>query len=576
MVKFFKSYFIFFSAFLMLIFFIFRSLLLNINSHLLDWLDYPLIVWIIFQNAAHLKSLQFDGIFNSNIFYPFEGSMLFSDLLLPQSLLALPLGLLTNNVILVFNVLFFLTLILNVISLTLFWKRFISNIYILFFAVLVTAFSPYFFLNVGHFQMISFWPMFFGMSFLFDKNFSYKKISITAVFCTLQLLTSVYLSVFMLFASGLWFILKSLYQIKNRQVLLVLIMKFVFFCFVFIILSSGFIYKYLQVKNAYGIIRPYGEYVLYSAHITDYVFDTNYHSLLSSVFPISKWDQYNLHTIGEAAGFPGIILLGLSIFGLFIYGVKKDRFTMTSYLGFNQIYFFILSVSGFIFSLGPRLNVNGFYTALPLPYILFLKLIPLFEPIRANARWSFFLYFGLTYFAVMALQKLEKRTRFKLIVVVICVLYIAELVPLNKLTEQKNYYPEVYNLVSTKCLNSKGVLLEYPLTQDSKEANIINNLTYKTQMMLASLHHNCKLVNGYTGYTPKDYERYENSIYTAVTEGNNKLFNDLLKQRNVTLFKLNKDYLFSEKVKNIERFLIAKNFVILLDNDQYIIAKKVY
>ncbi|MDO8638702.1 MAG: hypothetical protein Q7R43_03940, partial [Candidatus Daviesbacteria bacterium] len=88
--------------------FIFRSLVFNITKNLPDWNDYPYITWTIFQNADHVKNLQFDGFFDANAFYPFKGTLLFSDLLLPQSLIVILISYFTANPVLSFNILFFI------------------------------------------------------------------------------------------------------------------------------------------------------------------------------------------------------------------------------------------------------------------------------------------------------------------------------------------------------------------------------------------------------------------------------------------------------------------------------------
>lgn len=563
---------LFFGPLLLLTIFIFRSLLFNLSTNLFDWFDYPLMVWTIFQNVDHLRSLSFDGFFNSNIFYPFQGTLLFSDLLLPQSLMVLPLTFLSQNKILDFNIVFFVTLVLNLLAVNFFWNKLITDRLIRFFAVLSTAYSPYFFLTFGHFQMISFWPMFFGLAFLFEKNLTVKKITVVAIFAAIQFLASVYLCIFMLFLIGVWFCLKTLLE-RNRQSLIINIKQLTIFLVVFLALAGPFLYKYIQVKNAYGIVRDYGEYVLYSAHLSDYVFETHYHSLFDNFFPVIKWNQFNQHSIGESAGFPGFVLFGLGVLGLFIYHQNKKKFSLTLPLEFNHLYFLSLSLLGFVFSLGPRLSVNGFYTAIPLPYLLPLKLIPLFEPIRANARWSLLFYFGLVYFAVIGLQKLGKKYDLRLLVLLFTILYVIEIIPINKQTESKKYNPVVYKIISNNCFNSGQILLEYPFTQFSKDANILTNLTYKTQMMMASLEHKCQLVNGYSGYTPKDYDRYESQLAVTVENSDEAGFGKLLEQRNVKFFKLNKDYLYPDRVVTIEKMLKKEAAGILVDDEHYTIAR---
>jgi len=570
--KFFSNL-LFFVPLLILTVFIFKSLLFNISTNLLDWLDYPVFLWIIFQNIDHIRSLSFSGIFDTNIFYPFHGTLLFADLFLPQTILLFPFTLISQNKILDFNISFFLTLILNLISVTFFWNKFnfSTSKWWLFFAVLTTAYSPYFFLNYGHYQMVTFWPLFFGLSYLFDKNITTKKVVLAAIFTTIQFLASVYLSIFMLFSIGVWFGLKILLE-RNRSDLAINIKRLAIFLLVFTALTGPFLYKYIQVKNAYGIVRDYSEYVLYSAHLSDYIFSTHYHSLLDGFAPLAKWNHLNGHYLGESAGFPGFVLLGLGILGLFKYSRNKKNLSLQIPLEFNHLYFLILALCGFIFSLGPRLNVNGFYTAIPLPYLIPLKLIPIFEPIRASARWSFLFYFGLTYFALIGLQKLKKYN-LRLLVILLSILYVIEMVPIDKQTEQKNYNPDVYKIVVPECKNAGSVLLEYPLTQDSKDANIITNLTYKTQMMLASLEHNCDLVNGYSGYTPKDYDRFEGEMFQAVEKNDSQEFNKLVNQRNVKLFKLNKDFIYREKVASIEGLLKEEGATILVDDEHYTVAR---
>ncbi|MDO8658703.1 MAG: hypothetical protein Q7K55_08230, partial [Candidatus Levybacteria bacterium] len=449
--------------------FIFRSLAFNITKNLPDWNDYPYITWTIFQNADHIKSLQFHGFFDANAFYSFKGTLLFSDLLLPQSLIVILISYFTANPVLSFNILFFILLALNIVGSLYFWKSIFSDHKIIFFASLLTIFSPYFFLNSNHFQMISIWPYLFGIGFLLRKGLTIKSAVIVALLTTIEFLSSVYLSVFMLFTISIWVILtfysrreELIHFDRLRKNIVISTIKGVgVFCLAFIILSGPFILKYMQAQKSYGISRDYGEYVLYSAHLTDYFFTTHYNSFISTLSPIVKWNSFNMHRLGEAGGFPGIVLLSLSLLGLFFYSRNSSSLNLKLLLSFNHVFFLILTASGLIFSLGPRLNANGTYLAIPLPYEILLKFNPLVEPIRATARWSFIFYFGLVYFACIGLKKINQRTKSNLGIGLLSILFLLEIVPINKISESKNYYPEVYKTIEGLC-QSKGVLLEYP------------------------------------------------------------------------------------------------------------------
>lgn len=561
--------------FILLIIFIFRSLLLNISTNLLDWQDYSLMVWITNQNAGHIKNFQINNFFNSNIFYPFEGTMLFSDLLLPSSILTLMFQQFSSNPILVFNLIFFTTLILNIWSSFLLWRLFFKQGLLIFFGTLVSAFSPYFFMELNHFQMINFWPIFFGLYFLFKEQYTVKNSILVGVMISLEFFLSVYLWVFMLFAIGIWYVMQFLYRYFQKKFLKNIIVHGFLVLMTISVLSGVFVLKYIQVKQSYDIVRPPEEYILYSAHLSDYLFTTYYKSFLYSTKLANLWNSYNQHNVGESGAFPGIVLLFLSVTGLIILRKKIRSFSILIKLSFYNIYFFILLVSGFLFSLGPRLSINGAYTGIPLPYYALLKFIPLVEPIRANARWMFLLFLGLSYFAVLGLKRLNSGGKRSLILTIIfSAIFLLEIVPFNKITGKKEYYPVVYNTLEEKCTPDPKILLEYPLSRFTTQNNIIEDLTYKNQLQLASLRHKCKLVNGYSGYTPKDYERYEDQLFWAIERKDEDMFWRLMSERKVNFLKLNKDSLYEDRVVTIENWLRDElKSKIYLDDDKYLLVE---
>lgn len=554
--------------------FVFRSLLFNLSTNLPDWNDYSLYVWIINQNADHLRNLQFQGFFNTNIFYPFEGSLLFSDLFFPQSIVAVLLQYFTSNPVLIFNIIFFLSIFLNIIASLFFWKNFFTSKLILFFATLITAFSPFIFLNSGHFQIFSIWPIFFALAFLFRNELTKRNGIIVGFWTAVQFMVGVYYAIFLLFAGGIWYLFKYWEGRRDKEKVVDLIKHASFAGITFFLLAGFFIFKYIEVQRAYHISKFYWEYVIYAVHLTDYLF-APYDSLLSSTYYIARWNAFDQH-FGNSAGFPGLILLILGLSGFFFYQLRRGERSISFPFSFYRLYFALLMTFGFIFSLGPRLSINGTYIGIPLPYDLVLKLVPVFEPIRAVARWSFFFYLGLAYFALIGLQKfIKKFGKEPVVIVVLSVLYIFEIIPIVKPTESKNYYPAAYQSVSSLCQERPQVILEYPLTQDKKGANIITNLTYKTQMVMATLHHKCKIINGYSGYDPLDYQRYENELYTIVTVRDEKEFWRLMRQRNINIFKLNKNEVYKDKVDFIETVLKRSPKVEILVNDSNFLIGKI-
>lgn len=563
------------SYFLLLTGYIFRSLLLNISTHLLDWFDYPLMVWIINQNIEHITDIQINNFFNSNIFYPFQGTMLFSDLLLPSSILGFALQLFSSDPIVIFNIIFFITIFLNIWSSFLLWKVLFSDKLLIFFGTLITAFSPYFFMMLNHFQMINFWPFLFGLYFLFKEQFSRKNAVFVGLMISLEFLSSVYLCIFMLFAIGIWYAMKFIDRYLKKEGVKDIFIHGLIVLLTLGIIAGPFALKYIQVKKEYNITRTPDEYILYSAHITDYIFTTHYQSFISSTPLVNRWNSFNKHSIGEAGSFPGIVLIVLSFFGLLFLQRGKSNISIGIKLNFYNTYFLVLLVSGFIFSLGPRLNVNGVYVGIPLPYYAILEFFPLAEPIRANARWMWLLFLGLNYFALLGLKKFSNgNTKKFALTIILSTLFLLEIIPTNKMIMSKDFYPIVYGILEKECTSKPQVLLEYPMSRFIKHNNVIENLTYKTQFQLASVKHKCLLINGYSGYAPKDYDRFESQLFWAIENKDKNLFWNLMDERNVKFFKLNKDHLYGDRIMIIESwFTESQKASILLNDKGYLIGE---
>jgi hypothetical protein len=574
-IKFFKNnnFYIFsYIFFIFLTVFIYRSLLQNISTNLLDWKDYPLFVWIMQHNIDHFSALNFRNFFDSNIFYPFQGNILFSDIFLPTSIIGYILHFFTNNPIAIFNLVYFIVLIFNPIACFFFWRNFFTSKWLLFFATLSSSFSPFLIMNYYHFQMLNIWPFFFCLGFFLRKELSIRNAVLGGIFLAIQLWSGVYYAIFAIFIISIWYLIIIWENKNNRIKLIKLLRRSLISLTIFLLLAGILIIKYLQIRNSYGATREYWEYVIYAAHPSDYLF-FSYQSLLSEINIFQKWDSFNHHS--SSAAFPGFVLAVFSLLGILSFHKINQVRSIVIKLNKQTLFFLILLICGFIFSLGTRLSDNGVYLGIPLPYLLVLKVIPIFEPLRADVRWAFLVSLSLTYFACLGIEKLVKSVKKETtILLFVSFLYLIEIIPINRSTESKTYYDPVYDTIKNLCTLKKTVLLEYPLTQDKKEVDVRTNLSYRTQMLLSSTKHKCNLVNGYSGYIPKDYERYENELFDSVSANDKNLFLNLLKQRDITYLKLNKNEIYQQKAIKIESWLLDSNkYKIIVNNEDYLIVQ---
>ena len=380
---------LYFSLFLLLLVFVFRSLFTHLTTHLPDWYDYSLQVYIIFQNIAKIKALDFAHFFTSSSFYPHPYGMLLSDLLLPQTLLAIPITYITNNILLTFNIVFIITFILNYIGLFLFWKEVFKSDTIAFLGSLFFIFSPFAQFELSHYQMMAFWPFFFALYFIFKTEKTNRRIYLifAGIFLALQFLASVYLAVFLITSIGIFYLFKFISSKNRKEIFVRLFLIF----FIFVLLDGIFVKGYFDAKKVLNLKRDYGEFVTYSAHITDYVFTNGFHSILYKTPVLAWWNRLDHHSIGGRAVGLGFFFFITSIGGVILSRKRNNIFTA---------FFITLIIIGFIFSLGPRFSFNGTYLSLHLPYAILLKIVPFFESIRVVARWSFLLNLGVIYFSL--------------------------------------------------------------------------------------------------------------------------------------------------------------------------------
>jgi hypothetical protein len=531
-----KKILLFFVCFLFLFGFVFRDLLFHINTHLYDWGDGPYAIWVIFQNIQKIKTLDFLHFFDTNAFYPNKMTLLFSDILLPQSLIAVPFSFITQNPIFVFNLVFFITFILNYCGAFLLWNQLFKNSFLAFFGSLLIVFSPFFYLQLGHFQMLSYWPFLFSLYFVFknEEARAIKYLIFAGIFLSIQFLASVYLAIFLLATLFIYYGISFFFSQKKQQV----IISFIMIILVFLTLDGIFIKGYLDMKQIYQTKRSINEYITYSAHLSDYLFSNSIQTIIHKNPIVNKWNSINKHAIGESAAFPGFLISLLFVIGLFNFRKQKKFFECILKLDQVRFFFFLVLVVGFIFSLGPRLNFNGNYVHIPLPYAFVMKFFPFFESIRALARWSFLFYFGLIFFSLSFLQKIKIEKK-PILLITVFVIFFLEYIPLSFQASQEAYLNNDYRILRDICSQKKQVLLEIPVTHLSFQGNIYSGLKYITKVELASLYHGCLLVNGYSGYDLPELQALEDRIKQSFEHNKMDDFVKNLKQNNVNIIKLN-------------------------------------
>lgn len=549
-----KQFLLYLGLFIIILFFVFRNLILNIPTNLLDWRDYPFIIWMMFQNITHISNLDFINSFETNAFYPHKLTLMFSDILLPQALILLPFLSLTKNLILSFNIAFLITFILNFISSYLFWKQIFKKDLIAFFGSIFFIFSPFFHIELSHFQMLSYWPFFFSLYFLFKNEESNEKkyLIFTGLFLTIQFLASVYLSVYLIFSITIFYIFK-IFSGKKR-ILLIFQASVIFLAF---LMTSGiFIKGYFDMKHTYNMQRDIKEYITYSANLSDYIFTSQIKSIVHQSKVLQTWNKADKNW-GAHSSFPGFLIFTLALFALIKISKNKNLVIISIELNREKAFFLILIIIGFLFSLGPRLNFNGNYAHIPLPYAAVIKFIPLSEVLRVPSRWSFIFFFGLIYFSLIALNQLSNKSYHKLTLSLIFIVFVLEYIPFNIQSIRDSYINSDYESIKNICSKEKKVLLEIPLTHLDAYPNIIEGLTYISKVELSSTYHGCFLVNGYSGYDLPDNFILSATLSGYIENQQTRDFVSELRKRKIDIVKFNQYYFIEELKLPVYEFINA-------------------
>jgi hypothetical protein len=521
----------------------------------MDWRDYPTIDWMIFQNVSKLTTLNFNGYFDTNAFYPYKNSLLFSDLLLPQAIIETPFYLLTHNVILSFNIVFFITFILNYFATFLFWRQIFKKNFLAFFGSLFTIFSPFTHLEISHFPMLSFWPFFFSLYFILKSrtNTERRNLVFAGIFLAIQFLAAAYLSFFLMLIIILFYSIEIL-RTKDKRIHLIRNLSIILI--VFVLLDGYFIKNFIDTKKLYNISHELKENVTYSAHLSDYLFTSHIDSILHQSLLAEKWNNFNKNTMGGQASFPGLLLFTLFIFSLF--EVKKIQNKLVFKLDINneQLFFLILLIVGFLSSLGPRINFNGAYAYIPTPYNLILKIVPLVqEEVRAPSRWYFLFIIAVVYFALQTIKRLQMKINIRLLSAILLLLFFLEYLPTNITTHSEKYIDSNQFTLKNLCLPKKLVLLEIPVTHLNAYPDIITGLNYISKVQLASTYHQCYLVNGYSSYDMPHLYALSNVLYRAIIDNNSDIFMKELKKSKADVVKFNTEQFPREVLKEFPSFL---------------------
>ena len=360
------------------------------GAHLADVVedrqDALLNVWItawdghqLLTDPAHL--------FDANIFYPYPRTLAYSELLLGNAVLALPITAVSGNPVLGYNVALLLSFILSGLGTYLLVRKLTGHLGAGLVAGLIFAFSSYQMSNLAQAQLLATqWLPFTLLALhLLLRHPRPRYAAVFVLFFWLQMVTSFYYGIMLGLVVGAFWILDFGFWIYRRRRELAWHLVVRQSSLRYLLLAAGcllifllpLVVPYFQVQRDLGFERALADSEPFSASLRQYVLVPPSNVIHGQWLP--RDDQPRGGGYPADALFPGLVAVGLGAWGL-VRGRGRIRWL---YAG--------LFLVAFCLSLGPRLYLAPGQPAgldLPLPYAWLYAVVPGFKALRAPVRFD--------------------------------------------------------------------------------------------------------------------------------------------------------------------------------------------
>ena len=468
-----------------------------LNSYIMQW-EYNRIV-----------SFDFKNYFNTTYYYPYENTLSFTEHHTIDQLFFFPLFSILKDPVFVHNLNLFIALVLNGLFMYLFVYKLTGSFISSLLSAVFFSFVPYRYTHLVHLNMLHWWviPFSFMSALIFVERRDIKSAFLLTISLFFMPLWSNNMTVFFIvpFAIYLTYLIIEEKAYKDKGFYLLLFISFT----LVLLFSSPFIYHYIKLRQEMYFERSITEMRYYSAEIKNFLGVHNTNILWGKTFgEFGKWERYL---------FPGatfLIIFLISITGMFWSRIRWKR-----------LLFLVISLVSFSLTFGPYIGVAG--EEIKGPYYLLLQYVPGYYGIRVPTRFAIYMYFSMAVFCGLGMAELIERCSkplsytLKVILILAVFFYIYEGSHRINLWTPSNH-PEKDLIYQRLRGLQDGIVFEYPAMMAYKDA----------AQTFASLYHNKRTYNGYSGWGSKPLE----NLFDAVRNYSPVQLVYLLEDMNVRYF----------------------------------------
>lgn len=493
-----KNKFLIFGLFLILSGILTYPLIFNMTHSLLEGSSDPLLnTWILGWDI-HKLSTNLANFWDTNIFYPENLTLAYSEHLIGSALFGLPVFLLTKNIVFTYNFIALFSFLLSALGAYCLVYYLTKNKWAGIIAGIIYAFAPLRLAELGHFQLLTAQWIPFCLLYLhkFFKKDNNKNLILFIFFFIVQSLSCLYYATFLSLVVIIFILYYFLILKKYTQK--AFWMKLVFALIIIFSIMLPFALPYYQLQKNMGFVRHLGEIISFSAQPQSYL-----------AAPSSNWfwgkitSKFGSH---EKYLFVGLIAMVLMVFGWLLELISRKR------LNRNKIFYLLLLFLAFILSLGPIIIFSDFFQ-IPGPYSILFEYIPGFNGIRVPARLGVLFLLATTVLAGYGLKEILRRWidkfnwLFKYVFIIFVILflifeYISIPLPVKAIKVNKEI-PEVYQWLAQQ--PGDFAIIELPMPPIGPQYIWYEQTPKEAIYLYYSTYHWKKIVNGYSGYTAPSY-----------------------------------------------------------------------
>lgn len=450
--------------------------------------DPYLNLWILGWDLRKLTTAPaslFDGsIFNANIFHPADATLAYSDHLLLQAIVLVPLYQYTHDVVLCYNVLLLASFLASGVAMHALARQLGASREGALVAGLAWAFWPYRISHLIHLQLqaLYFLPLVLLSLHRIIAGGRRRDAVWLGILTGLQTLSSLYYGVMAVMAAAIGAV--SLGFDTGRLRSLRLLSRLALAAVIGVVIIAPVVWPYWRIQRDEGFARNLYEASRHAAVVDSYIQVPDANWVYGRTHLLTARDAAGRERRGRAEGveqslFPGVIIVGLAIIGFI-----ASRRDATWPVGWTMLV--LIAIAG-VLSLGPD-GVRPVYAG-------FHRYLFGFQAVRAPARFAVLVMLGLTVLAGLGATRLQgAATRggwlIRIALIALCIEYASMPWPLvdrpPKVTAAGQWLA---------AQTGQGAVLYLPLTNDRRN----------TIAMVDSLQHLRPIVNGYSGQRPSFY-----------------------------------------------------------------------